>query len=249
MTSGASVQSLWRHPIKAHGRETVGSVVVEAGRTMPWDRVWAVAHQKSDADGTSWSPCRNFTRGANIPALMAIEAKLDEAGRRVTLTHPELGSLAFCPDDEAQAFLDWIAPLHEDSPFKPARIVTAGQQGMTDSAFPSLTICNLASHRAVEEAAGRPLSIHRWRGNIWVGGLAPWEEFEMIGREIRIGEAILAVRERTGRCKATHADPETGARDIDMLGLLQGFGHTDFSVQAEVTRGGRITAGDTVRLT
>ena len=180
---------------------------------------------------------------------MAIEAELDEDTRRVTLSHPELGSLAFSPDDEPQAFLDWIAPLHAQSPFQPARIVRARAQGMTDSGFPSVTICNLASHRAVEEAAGRPLSIHRWRGNIWIDGLAPWEEFDLVGREIRIGEATLAVRERTGRCKATHADPGTGARDIDMLGVLQGFGHTDFSVQAEVTGGGRITTGDPVRLT
>ena len=34
-----------------------------------------------------------------------------------------------------------------------------------------------------------------------------------------------------------------------MLGVLQGFGHTDFSVKAEVTRGGRITTGDLLRLT
>ena len=36
---------LWRHPIKGHGVEAVGAVTLAAGATMPWDRVWAIAHE------------------------------------------------------------------------------------------------------------------------------------------------------------------------------------------------------------
>ena len=135
---------------------------------------------------------------------MAIKAELDEATRRVTLTHPDLGRSTFLRTRSRRRFLDWIAPLHEESTFKPARIVRSEAQGMTDSSFPSLTLCNLASHRAVEEAAGRTLSIHRWRGNIWIDGLAAWEEFDLLGREIRIGEATLR-HPRTHR--ALQGDP------------------------------------------
>ena len=37
--------ALWRHPIKGHGREALETVDLTEGRTMPWDRRWAVAHE------------------------------------------------------------------------------------------------------------------------------------------------------------------------------------------------------------
>ena len=51
--SGA-VSSLWRHPIKSHGREALEQVTLSAGQTMPGDRVWAVAHEASKADDSVW---------------------------------------------------------------------------------------------------------------------------------------------------------------------------------------------------
>ncbi|WP_371060571.1 MOSC domain-containing protein [Rhodosalinus sp. 5P4] len=241
-----TVASLWRHPIKSHGREEVDAVTLLAGRTMPGDRVWAVAHDASQATGTAWASCVNFTRVAKAPALMAVTARYDEAAGTVTLTHPERATLAFDPDAEPEALLDWVAPLMPADRAAPARIVRVPGRGMTDSDFPSVTLCNLASHRAVEQRIGRPLSIHRWRGNIWMDGLAPWEEFDWIGREVQLGDAVLRVRERTDRCLATAANPETGRRDADTLGALDSWGHRDFSVRAEVLRGGAVGPSDRV---
>lgn len=41
------VTALNRHPLKAHGRETVERVTLRAGQSMPYDRLWAVAHDAS----------------------------------------------------------------------------------------------------------------------------------------------------------------------------------------------------------
>jgi hypothetical protein len=126
-------------------------------------------------------------------------------------------------------------------------VVRGATRGFTDSDFPSVTLGNLASHRAVEQRLGQPLSIHRWRCNLWVEGLAPWEEFDWPGHEIAVGGARLRVVERTDRCLATHNNPETGARDADLLGTLDSWGHRDFTVRAEVIEAGRIAPGDSVR--
>ena len=104
----------------------------------------------------------------------------------------------------------------------------------------------MSSHRAVEQRIGQPLSIHRWRGNIWFDGLAPWEEFDWMDRDVRVGGAVLRVRERTDRCLATHNNPDTGRRDANVLGALDAWDHRDFSVRAEVVEGGRVAVGDSV---
>ncbi|SDY51823.1 MOSC domain-containing protein [Citreimonas salinaria] len=243
-----TIASLWRHPIKAHGREEVARLALTAGQTVPWDRVWAIAHEASQADGSTWVPCANFSRGAKAPALMAVTCTLDEGAATVTLRHPDRPDLTVAPDDadDAARLIDWVRPLMPEGRAASARVVRARERGMTDSDFPSVALCNLASHRAVEQQLGTPLSIHRWRGNVWIEGLAPWEEFDLVGQDIRIGSAILHVRERTGRCKATTANPETGRIDADTLGALKSWGHTDFAVYAEVIEDGEIATGDSV---
>ena len=241
-----TVTSLWRHPIKSHGREEVLETTLVTGRTMPGDRVWAVAHEKSRATNDDWSHCVNFSRGSKAPALMAITARLDDATGVVSLRHPALPEISFDPDRDPDALVKWASSLMPVNRAASTRIVKVPDRGMTDSAFPSITLCNLASHRAVEQKLGHALSIHRWRGNIWFDDLPVWEEFDWMDREVQIGEAVLAVRERTDRCLATTANPETGQRDADILGTLQSWGHQDFSVRAEVVRGGKIKPGDAV---
>ncbi|SMX39118.1 MOSC domain-containing protein [Maliponia aquimaris] len=239
--------AIWRFPIKSHGREELDAVTLAPGRCLPWDRAWAVAHDQSDADGSAgWVPCQNFSRGSKAPMLAAIRAALDEAAGTVTLSYPGRDDLTLNPDTEGDRLIAWSQGMIPDNRARSARVIRSAGQGFTDSEFPSVTLCNLSSHRAVEQRLGRPLSIHRWRGNLWFDHGAPWEEFDWIGREIRIGEAVLVPRERTDRCLATHNNPDTGRRDLDVLGALGSWDHQDFSVRAEVVRGGRIAVGDTV---
>ncbi|MEW9919799.1 MOSC domain-containing protein [Marimonas sp. MJW-29] len=243
------VSALWRHPIKSHGRESIESVELVAGQTMPWDRAWAVTHeatQPSAKDG-DWAPCHNFVIGTRTPGLAGLWARLDEGARRVTLRHEALGELTFCPDDaqDQARFLDWIAPLCPANRSRPTGIVSAGARGMTDSAFPSISIMTTASHQAVAAPLGGVLEPERWRGNIWLDGAAPREENDWIGHEVRIGGAVLRVEEPIERCAHTTANPFTGQRDADTLGTLErSFGHQNFGVYARVIEGGTVRVGD-----
>ena len=92
------------------------------------------------------------------------------------------------------------------------------------------------------------VAIHRWRGNIWMDGLIPWEEFNWLDKKIRIGTAVLEVVERAARCLATTANPTTGLRDADTLGALNSWGHRDFNVYAQVIENGSINIGDSAEL-
>ena len=238
-----------RHPLKAIGREELPAVTLSPGGWMPFDRLWAVAHASAKLDG-GWGVKANFLRGVTEPALMAVTASLDTAEMRLTLDHPVAGRIVIRPDDpgETAVLLDWLARLWPADLPAPVGIYRAGAAHLTDVPDPWVSINNHATLRAVGQRAGAELSMHRWRGNLWIEGLAPWEEFDLVGREIRIGDAVLAVRERITRCKATMANPDTGRRDLDTLGALQSWDHQDFGVYAEVIRGGDIATGDPVRV-
>jgi uncharacterized protein YcbX len=168
----------------------------------------------------------------------------------VTLHHPEQGELRFRPGDAADLprFLDWVSPLNPPERAQPVSIVAAGR-GMTDSDFPSVAILNTASLADLSAQMGMDLSPDRWRGNLWLDGAAPWAEFDWIGQSIRIGGAVLQIKERITRCSATRVDPKTGLTNADTLGALEAnFGHQDFGVYAVVTQSGPIAVGDEWRL-
>lgn len=241
-----------RHPIKAVGHEELTEAALIPGAALPFDRVWAVAHAgaKFGPDLADWAAKMNFLRGVSGPELMAIAAQSDPATRRVALSHPRAGRLSVAPDaaEDAARLLAWLAPLWPEGRLPPAFVACPGR-ALTDVPEPYVSLLNLASNRLLSERMGQDLSIHRWRGNLWLDGLDPFAEFDLIGREIAIGAARLRIETRITRCKATTVNPATGAADADTLGTLRAhWGHEDFGVYARVLDGGTIRLGDTVTL-
>jgi uncharacterized protein YcbX len=242
------VTALWRHPIKSHGREALELVTLVSGQSMPYDRLWAIAHDVTQADGTEWAACLNFSIGSKSPALMAITATLDEESETVILRHPNQPDLTVQPDTESAALLEWVRPLADPKRPQPARVFRLDKRGFTDSPFASVSLCNSATHAAVEVLTKSPLQQERWRGNIWYDGTEAWEEFEWIGRKLRIGTALLRIEERIRRCMATTANTDTGIRDIDMLKALNTLGHQNFGIYATVIQTGVVALGDQLEL-
>lgn len=244
----AKLAHIWRHPIKSHGREAMSNVRLEAGKTMPWDRVWAIAHEAAKADGSTWAPCANFSRGSKAPQLMAIEATLDTDNEMLTLNHPNRPAVRLHPERDHQELLNWVKPLMPENRAQSARVIRVPGRGMTDTDFPSVSLGTLASHAAVEAQLGKKLSLKRWRINLWLDGPAPWEEFDWVGKTLAIGEVRLEVREPIQRCMATTANPDTGERDADTLGALRHWNHQDFGLYGFVLTGGEIKLGDSLRV-
>jgi MOSC domain-containing protein len=92
----------------------------------------------------------------------------------------------------------------------------------------------------------------RFRSNIALEGLGAWEEHSWVGRKVRIGTVEFAVVRPKFRCLATHANPQTGARDLPILTTLTtvfGQEKPTFAVAMVPTHaGGHIHVGDPVTL-
>jgi uncharacterized protein YcbX len=119
----------------------------------------------------------------------------------------------------------------------------------SDVAAKVVSIINLASVAAVEGAVGVPVDPLRFRGNLHVEGWPAWQEFDLLGQTLAVGDVRLKVVKRIVRCAATNVEPRTGIRDLEIpKTLMRSFGHMDCGVYAEVTDGGTIGIGDSIRL-
>ena len=74
------------------------------------------------------------------------------------------------------------------------------------------------------------------------------DEFSWAGAELHIGEAVVGVDSRRGRCPMTTVDPDTLERDPEVLRDIGGRFGGRLALNASVVTAGRIRVGDAVRL-
>jgi uncharacterized protein YcbX len=86
----------------------------------------------------------------------------------------------------------------------------------------------------------------RFRPNLVVAGVSGLAEREWVGRELAIGDAVLAGRELCERCGVTTIDPDTIAIDPDVLRRVnERFGGI-MGIYCDVVAPGTIALGDEV---
>lgn len=129
---------------------------------------------------------------------------------------------------------------------KPRWLAAPDSYRFTDSRSGFVSIINLASVADLESRTGAPVDPLRFRGNVMVEGLAPWAEFDLVGREIAGPSGLrLRVTKRIERCAATNVDPQTGIRDMQVpKALMTHYGHVDCGIYCEIIASGSLAQGE-----
>ena len=127
-----------------------------------------------------------------------------------------------------------------------ARLISGSGISYTDLSTPCISLINLNSVRALEQALGYPVDHRRFRANIYFDGLPAWEEENWIDQTLNINGVELRVYKVTDRCAAINVNPETAERDQTLQGLKRQFGHLNMGVYAKVVRGGSVQVEDNI---
>lgn len=248
----AQVASLYRHPVKGFTPERLETATLEAGACFPCDRLYAVEDGPSgfDVDAPSHLSKMKFTVLAKIPAVARARTAYDEASGLLTASAeglaPFSGDLA--EESGRRGFEAWLATLLGDEAKGPLRVLEGpGAHRFMDSKSGFVSIVNLASVRDLAEKVGRPVDPLRFRANLYVEGWPAWVENDWTGRTVRVGEATAQVLKPIVRCAATHVDPVTAERDIEVVkALFDNYGHMFCGIYLNVTAGGAVGQGDAV---
>ncbi|MBV9078908.1 MAG: MOSC domain-containing protein [Methylobacteriaceae bacterium] len=245
------VVALHRYPVKGLSPEPLSSVALTRGAYWPGDRLYAVENGPSgfDAAAPQHQPKIKFLMLMRNEALARLRTRYEDETRTLIVESDERPPLRARLDTAdgrlaLEAFLRRVVPGDLRGPPK----VLSAPDGFrfTDSRRGFVSILNKASIGAIADMLGRPVDPLRLRGNVLVSGLAPWAEFDLVGRTLETSSGLrLTVTKRIVRCAATNVDPHTGDRDMDIPAtLMRRLGHADCGVYAEVEASGSLGLGD-----
>jgi uncharacterized protein YcbX len=252
MTAPPRINAIYRYPVKGLSPEPLTQAQLSPGATIPCDRLYAIENGPSGFDPASpaYFPKARFLMLMRNARLAELRTTFNEATHTLCITaerrEQARGDLR---NAEGRAAIEaFFAEFCGPELRGPPKILHAPNHSFSDVARKVLSIINLSSVAALENAAGAPVHPLRFRANLYVEGWPAWHEFNLLDREISIGSRVrLKIVKRIVRCAATEVDPDTGIRDLAIPEiLLRTFEHNDCGIYGEVVEGGTIAVGDQV---
>ena len=111
----------------------------------------------------------------------------------------------------------------------------------------SISLINLNSVKDLEIKLKKKIEYERFRGNILIDNLKPWEEFNLINKNIKIGNVEFFVESKIPRCSATNINPKNYNLDINLPNkLIKLYGHKDLGIYLIPINSGSIKCNDKI---
>jgi uncharacterized protein YcbX len=249
-SDSATLRSIYRFPVKGLSPEPLQRVALTPGQTVPGDRLYAIENGPSGFDPATpkHQPKMRYLMLMRNERLAMLRTRFDDESHTLTVGYD--GREAARGDlrtVEGRAAIErFFASFSADELRGPPKVLHAPGFSFSDVAAKVVSIINLASVADLENYAGAAIDPLRFRGNLYVTGWPAWQELDMVGRKLAIGDGVaVKVTKRIVRCAATNVDPVTGARDLEIPStLMKTFGHADCGIYAEVLTPGAIAVGD-----
>jgi uncharacterized protein YcbX len=206
--------------------------------------------------------------GARHGPLLAIRSDWEPAQGRFRLRFPDGAEVSGAaePQGEVRTTEFWGRPVEGREvagPFsgalsayvgEPVRLMMTERPGDGNDSYAASLVSTASVEELARQAADGEASVdgRRFRMLVEVDGCEPHEEDAWVGREVRVGGAIIRVIRRDPRCVITTLDPDTGVADFDTLGTIRSYRYDrerkelPFGVYASVVEPGLIRVGDDV---
>jgi uncharacterized protein len=243
--------SLYRYPVKGLSPERLPGVALTAGGYFPGDRMFAIENGPCGFDPASPErpPKIVFLMLMRHEALARLKTRyIDETGELViNLEGGEVARGNLATNEGRTAISTFFKSFMPESLRGEPQVLNAPDGfRFTDSRSGFVSLINLASVADLEKKMRASVDPLRFRGNLHVEGLAPWQEFDLVGKVLEGPSGLrLEVIKRIERCAATGVDPETGRRDLPVVkALMQAYDHVDCGIYCKIIAGGTLAEGE-----
>ncbi|MEM7216181.1 MAG: MOSC domain-containing protein [Pseudomonadota bacterium] len=248
------LEAIHRFPVKGFPSQSLKQARLELGKGIPGDRRYAITN--GTVSNGEWMLARSYFINAYNDGLQKFDVCENTNDGSLTLKNPDGHEMNLLPENpqslelanlQLERFLNHVTV----KPDAPAPQVIERKQAESNWDYPGteLSIINAQSVQAIGTALDRELDPVRFRGNLIIRDLPAWEEFDLLGKRLRIGEAEIEVMFPIVRCPAPGVNPATGERDIDFAETFPAhFGHAYCGMYAKVVSAGKIVPEDRIEI-
>ena len=258
MDAVATVESLWRYPVKSMRGEQLQQASARLSGIYG-DRIYAI-HDASAPDNFP------YLTGRQRAEMLLYQPRFRDTHRALAPhppTHEEAPAPGL-PDTEPSLMVDVDIPGGPSFSIDDPGLLDLLRTGLDDrhqlsllrsssaitDAFP-VSLFSIQTARRLGQDLGAAIDKRRFRANIYLDLASDtgFGEDDFVGRHLGIGpQVVLWIEERDPRCKMITLDPDTAQANPEVMKQVARAYDSCAGVYARVVHPGTLHAGDGVRL-
>lgn len=249
MNIGGIISELYSYPLKGLNGQQIEVVEIEKNNMFPLDRIYAIENNNSKFN--ELNPI-HFKKTAFLvlmryEKLALLQTAYDHETNILTIRiNNVIVAKGNLQESKGRKIIElfFLKYMHFSSD-QALRLVSAKNHNFSDIKEKYISVINIETIKSLSKIAGFYIDPIRFRANIYLKDVEPWEEVNWLNKVILSGSAeLIGIREIT-RCAATNVNPKTAIRDINIPNLLlKNFGHMNCGIYLQVTKGGLLKKHD-----
>ncbi len=257
----ATISSINYCPVKSVSFQTIDNCEIKKNIGIIGDRIFAFAKnlnfdqaklfEKSPAERKGkWNKVLTLK---NSPVLNKYNFLFKDNKLTLTFKNKEILTINTGELSERQLLANKIVEL-ENSLKEPIVLMKNDESPFFDTSISnkvdfvnSVSLLNIQSINDFKKKIDEKVEISRFRGNIYIDGIKPWEEREWIGKIIKINNVSFKVEKNIPRCVAINLKPNTDDNSINLLqSLKKTYNHFEMGIYLTVLDDGKIEIGNKI---
>ena len=259
----AIISSINYCPVKSISFQTIEKCEIKKDVGIIGDRIFAFAKDLEEDKALLFEKNPEERKGKwnkvltlkNSPVLNKYNFLFKENKLTLTFKDKEILTINASELSERQLLSNKIIEL-ENSLKEPIVLMKNEESPFFDTSISnkvnfinSVSLINIQSINDFQKKIDKKVEISRFRGNICIDGIKPWEEQEWVGKIIKINNVSFKVEKKIPRCVAINLKPKTDDGSLNLLqALKKTYNHFDMGIYLTALDNGEINLGDKIEI-
>jgi uncharacterized protein YcbX len=255
----ATISSINYCPVKSVSFQSIDRCEIKKNIGIVGDRIFAFAkdlnfdqaklfEKNPDERKGKWNKVLTLK---NSPVLNKYNFEFKDEKLTLTFKNKEILTIDINQLSDRQVLSNKITEL-EDSLKQPIVLMDNRDLPFFDTSISnkvdfinSVSLLNIQSINDFQQKIDKKVEISRFRGNICIDGIKPWEEREWIGKIIKINNVSFKVEKNIPRCVAINLKPTTDDSSLNLLqSLKKTYDHFEMGIYLTALDDGEIGVGN-----
>ena len=256
MSKNIQIKKLYYSPIKSFNFIEEKSLKIIKNIGIDNDRIFALVRNKTKEEALKFQEkqyLRNnqsYLSVKNTPILNNYRLEFYNQHLKVYLKNEEIISISDFNYENLQLIAKEIKKKEIDLKDKEIFMIYNQNIPFYDMINDHVvSLINLESLRDFETRSGLSIDHERFRANVVIDGMKPFQELELAKKKIKIGDTLFEVFCNTPRCKATIYSYQSTTSDINIPQKLNEiYDHIDFGIYLKPIEDGIISLNNKIKV-